>query len=66
MVIKVALIKLLQHYHLELAPEQAAAVEVSHLPAPLITSPDGLQLKLKAREILAQKKLWEEAKKRQI
>ncbi|KAH8377735.1 hypothetical protein KR093_006893 [Drosophila rubida] len=52
MVIKVALIKLLQHYDLEW--DENAVVEVSHLPAPLITSPDGLRIKLKAREILAQ------------
>ncbi|KAH8271844.1 hypothetical protein KR044_007915 [Drosophila immigrans] len=51
MVIKVALIKLLQHYDLEW--NENAVVEVSHLPAPLITSPDGLRIKLKAREILA-------------
>ncbi|XP_034097721.1 probable cytochrome P450 310a1 [Drosophila albomicans] len=53
MVIKVALIKLLQHYDIEWDENAAAVVEVSHLPAPLITSPDGLRLKLKAREILA-------------
>lgn len=51
MVIKVALIKLLQNYHLEW--NEDATVEVSHLPAPIITSPDGLKIKLKAREILS-------------
>lgn len=57
MVIKVGLIKLLQHYDLELPAATAAAVQVSHLPAPLITSPGGLQLRLKTRAILAQQKL---------
>jgi len=51
MVIKVAMIKLLQNYHMEW--NEDATVEVSHLPAPIITSPDGLKIKLKAREILS-------------
>ncbi|KAM8716758.1 hypothetical protein ACLKA7_003605 [Drosophila subpalustris] len=51
MVIKVALIKLLQNYHLEW--DENATVEVSHLPAPIITSPNGLKIKLKARAILS-------------
>lgn len=52
MVIKLALVKLLQNYHLEL--DASAAVEVSHLPAPFISSKDGLKVQLKAREILTQ------------
>lgn len=50
MVIKLALVRLLHNYDLEL--DESAVVEVSHLPAPFISSPDGLKLQLKAREIL--------------
>ncbi|EDW64972.1 probable cytochrome P450 310a1 [Drosophila virilis] len=52
MVIKLALVKLLQNYHLEL--DASAALEVSHLPAPFISSKGGLKVQLKAREILTQ------------
>ncbi|TDG49922.1 hypothetical protein AWZ03_003698 [Drosophila navojoa] len=52
MVIKLALVRLLQSYDLEL--DASAMVEVSHLPAPFISSPDGLKIQLKAREILRQ------------
>ncbi|XP_064546381.1 probable cytochrome P450 310a1 isoform X2 [Drosophila montana] len=52
MVIKLALVKLLQNYHLEL--DASATVEVSHLPAPFISSKGGLKVQLKARAILTQ------------
>ncbi|EDW03400.1 probable cytochrome P450 310a1 [Drosophila grimshawi] len=52
MVIKLALVKLLHNYHLELDAD--SNVEVSHLPAPFITSKDGLKMQLKAREIVTQ------------
>ncbi|XP_039481581.1 probable cytochrome P450 310a1 isoform X2 [Drosophila santomea] len=51
LVIKVALIKLLQNFNLELDPNQMKTIKVSHRPAPLIHSKDGLKVKLKRREI---------------
>ncbi|XP_043643275.1 probable cytochrome P450 310a1 [Drosophila teissieri] len=51
LVIKVALIKLLQNFNLELDPKQVKTIQVSHRPAPLIHSKDGLKVKLKRREI---------------
>ncbi|XP_017854522.2 probable cytochrome P450 310a1 [Drosophila busckii] len=48
MIIKVALIKLLQQYDLELCCAQS--VQVSQLPAPYISSKEGLRVKLKARK----------------
>jgi len=51
LVIKVALIKLLQNFHLELDPDLVKTLEVSHQPAPFIHTKDGLKVKLKRREI---------------
>ncbi|XP_032574171.1 probable cytochrome P450 310a1 [Drosophila sechellia] len=51
LVIKVALIKLLQNFHLELDANQVKTLEVSHRPAPFIHTKDGLKVKLKRREI---------------
>nr|XP_016945796.1 probable cytochrome P450 310a1 [Drosophila suzukii] len=51
LVIKVALIKLLQNFHLELDPNLVKTLEVSHQPAPFIHTKDGLKVKLKRREI---------------
>ncbi|EDV54770.1 probable cytochrome P450 310a1 [Drosophila erecta] len=51
LVIKVALIKLLQNFHLELDPKQVKGLKVSHRPAPFIHTKDGLKVKLKRREI---------------
>ncbi|KAH8413389.1 hypothetical protein KR009_010503 [Drosophila setifemur] len=51
LVIKVALIKLLQKFQLELDPNLADTMEVFHQPAPIIRTKDGLKVKLKRREI---------------
>lgn len=51
LVIKVALIKLLQNFHLELDANQVKTLKVSHRPAPFIHTKDGLKVKLKRREI---------------
>ncbi|KAI8042457.1 probable cytochrome P450 310a1 [Drosophila gunungcola] len=51
LVIKVALIKLLQNFHMELDLNIIATLEVSHQPAPFIKTKDGLKVKLKRREI---------------
>ncbi|XP_022229862.2 probable cytochrome P450 310a1 isoform X2 [Drosophila obscura] len=51
MVIKVALIKLLQNFHLELDAARAENIEISHQPAPFIRTKDGLKVRLKRREI---------------
>ncbi|EDW28678.1 GL19309 [Drosophila persimilis] len=51
MVIKVALIKLLQNFHLELDATLAETIEISHQPAPFIRTKDGLKVRLKRREI---------------
>ncbi|XP_016963894.1 probable cytochrome P450 310a1 [Drosophila biarmipes] len=51
LIVKVALIKLLQNFHLELDPDLAKNLEVSHQPAPFIHTKDGLKVKLKRRDI---------------
>ncbi|KAH8321229.1 hypothetical protein KR059_004169 [Drosophila kikkawai] len=51
LVIKVALIKLLHNFHLELDANLAEAMEVTHQPAPFIHTKDGLKVRLKRREI---------------
>ncbi|BFF96317.1 probable cytochrome P450 310a1 [Drosophila madeirensis] len=51
MVIKVALIKLLQNFHLELDAALVENLEISHQPAPFIRTKDGLKVRLKRREI---------------
>ncbi|KPU73082.1 uncharacterized protein Dana_GF14835, isoform B [Drosophila ananassae] len=51
LVIKVALVKLLQNFRLELNPNLAETMEVTHQPAPFIRTRDGLKVKLRRREI---------------
>ncbi|KAH8278016.1 hypothetical protein KR026_002232 [Drosophila bipectinata] len=51
LVIKVALIKILQNFRLELDPNLAETIEVAHQPAPFIRTRDGLKVKLRRREI---------------
>ncbi|XP_030383721.1 uncharacterized protein LOC115631172 [Scaptodrosophila lebanonensis] len=51
MVIKTALVKLLQNFHLELEPAMAEAVQLNYQPTPFIRSKDGLVVKLKMLEI---------------
>ncbi|KAH8273547.1 hypothetical protein KR018_000735 [Drosophila ironensis] len=51
MVIKVALVKLLQNFQMELDPNLAESVEIVHQPAPVIRAKEGLKVKLKRREI---------------
>lgn len=51
LVIKVALVKLLQNFRLELDPNLAETMEVTHQPAPFIRTRDGLKVKLRRREI---------------
>ncbi|XP_068146715.1 probable cytochrome P450 310a1 [Drosophila tropicalis] len=51
MVIKIALIKLLKNFHMQLDSTLAESMEINHQPAPFIQTKDGLKVKLKSRKI---------------